>query len=321
MITEGILNINKPQDMTSHDVVSVVRRTLGIRKVGHTGTLDPMATGVLPVCVGRSTRIMEYLDMDMKRYRCSMVLGIETDTQDIWGKVTAEKPAEVTEDQIRRVFASFDGVIDQKPPMYSALKVNGKRLYEYAREGKTVDVKTRKVFLRNLCVEDISASSEGLTQITFSVECSKGTYIRTICQDAGLALGTYGTMTALQRTASGIFDLGSAITLNQLADMDEEERGAHMIPTWKPLSAFGKVVCGEEAGLRFAAGWHLPLEQCQIQRRPRYEETAFVLPAREDFRRAYCIFAPIGGQETFLGVACYNDQYKKLVADKVFFVR
>lgn len=321
MITEGILNINKPQDMTSHDVVSVVRRTLGIRKVGHTGTLDPMATGVLPVCIGRSTRIMEYLDMDMKTYRCSMVLGVETDTQDIWGTVTGRKPADVTDEQIRQIFADFDGVIDQKPPMYSALKVNGKRLYEYAREGKTVDVKTRKVFLRNMAVEEISADAEGRPQITFSVECSKGTYIRTICQDAGLALGTCGTMTALERTASGIFDLESAISLQQLRDMDEAVLRDCMIPTWKPLEAFGRVVCSEEAGLRFAAGWHLPLDQCQIVKRPLYEEQPFVLPVREDFRRAYCVFSTIGGRETFLGVACYSDEYRKLVADKVFFVR
>ncbi len=325
MMTEGILNINKPQNMTSHDVVSVVRRTLGIRKVGHTGTLDPMAEGVLPVCIGRSTRIMEYLDMDMKTYRCTMALGIETDTQDIWGKVTARKPADVTEEQIRRVFAEFDGVMDQKPPMYSALKVDGKRLYEYAREGKTVEVKTRKVFLRDMAVERIemapSGDLKGLPQITFSVTCSKGTYIRTICQDAGLALGTYGTMTALQRTASGVFDLETAVTLEQLGAMTEEERQECMIPTWKPLAAFGKVVCEEEPALRFAAGWHLPLEECRIERRPRYGDEPFVLPVREDFRRAYCVFGMIGGREAFMGVACWNEEYKKLVADKVFFAR
>lgn len=315
------MNINKPQNMTSHDVVSAVRRTLGIRKVGHTGTLDPMATGVLPVCIGRSTRIMEYLDMDMKRYRCRMVLGIETDTQDIWGQVTGRKPAAVSEEEIRRAFGAFDGVIDQKPPMYSALKVNGKRLYEYAREGKTVEVKTRKVFLRNMEIEEISAGGDGLPQIAFSVECTKGTYIRTICQDVGLALDTYGTMTFLERTASGSFDLGSAVALEQLSAMDEEEIRRSMIPTWGPLSAFGKVVCGEEDGLRFAAGWHLPLEACSIERRPLYEDTPFVLPLREDFRRAYCVFGMIGGRETFLGVACYSQQYGKLVADKVFFVR
>ncbi len=321
MITEGILNLNKPQGMTSHDVVSVVRRTLGIRKVGHTGTLDPMATGVLPVCIGKSTRIMEYLDMDMKSYRCSMILGIETDTQDIWGNVTGEKPADVTEEQIRQAFAHFDGCMDQKPPMYSALKVNGRRLYEYAREGKTVDVKTRKIFLRDMTVEEISADAQGHPQITFSVACSKGTYIRTICQDAGLALGTFGTMTALQRTSSGIFDLGSAISLDRLRDMDETALRGCMIPTWKPLQAFGRVVCSEEAGLRFAAGWHLPLDQCRIERRPLYEEKPFVLPVREDFRRAYCVFSTIAGKEEFLGVACYSSKYGKLVADKVFFVR
>ena len=171
MITEGILNINKPQNMTSHDVVSVARRTLGMKKIGHTGTLDPMATGVLPVCVGKSTRIMEYLDMDLKTYRCTMELGLQTDTQDIWGEVLERKPVTCTQEQVKEVFSSFRGVIDQKPPMYSALKVEGKRLYEYAREGKTVDVKTRKIYIHALELEEIFPDGE--KTVTFTVQCSK----------------------------------------------------------------------------------------------------------------------------------------------------
>ncbi|MGC2872632.1 tRNA pseudouridine(55) synthase TruB [Ihubacter sp. mB4P-1] len=321
MITEGILNINKPQNMTSHDVVSVIRRTLSIRRVGHTGTLDPMATGVLPVCVGKSTRIMEYLDMDLKTYVCSMVLGIQTDTQDIWGKIVDRGPVDVTNEDIHRAFAGFDGVIDQKPPMYSALKVDGKRLYEYAREGKTVDVKTRKVFLKDLQILDISKGFEGLPQITFSVTCSKGTYIRTICQDVGIALGTYGTMTQLQRIASGVFHAEKAVELDTFSNMEMHEIEKLLVPSWYPLCAFGRIVCGEEAGLRFASGWHLPLNQCRIERKPLYEESNFVLPMREEFRHAYCVFCEINGREEFLGVAFYNYQYRKLVADKVFFTR
>ena len=180
MIENGILNIYKPAGMTSHDVVNIVRRVMGIRRVGHTGTLDPMATGVLPVCVGAAARITEYLDMDFKTYRCTLQLGKTTDTQDIWGQIIEERPAEqVTEEAVRKAFAHFSGLIDQKPPMYSAVRVNGRRLYEYAREGKEIEVKTRKVFIRRL--EILSFDKEAET-VSFEVECSKGTYIRTICQ-------------------------------------------------------------------------------------------------------------------------------------------
>ena len=184
MIENGILNIYKPAGMTSHDVVNIVRRVMGIRRVGHTGTLDPMATGVLPVCVGAAARITEYLDMDFKTYRCTLQLGKTTDTQDIWGQIIEERPAEqVTEEAVRKAFAHFSGLIDQKPPMYSAVRVNGRRLYEYAREGKEIEVKTRKVFIRRL--EILSFDKEAET-VSFEVECSKGTYIRTICQDVGI---------------------------------------------------------------------------------------------------------------------------------------
>ena len=139
MISDGILNINKPQNMTSHDVVSAVRRITGIKRVGHTGTLDPMASGVLPVCIGRSTRIMEYLDADMKVYRCSMLLGVETDTQDIWGTELRRSPVKVSEEEVRDALSRFSGLITQTPPMYSALKVNGKKLYRKDKERYVVN--------------------------------------------------------------------------------------------------------------------------------------------------------------------------------------
>lgn len=320
MIQNGILNINKPQNMTSHDVVAIARRALGIKKIGHTGTLDPMATGVLPICIGRSTRIIEYLDMDIKAYRCTMILGMQTDTQDIWGEVLERCSVNVTEDQVRAAFAAFDGVIDQKPPMYSALKVNGKKLYEYAREGKEVDVKTRKIFIQSLHIEDIDLESEEKT-VTFTVECSKGTYIRTICQDAGEAMGCFGTLASLQRIQSGIFDLDRSITIEELKTQTTEWLENHLYTTDEPLHNFGKVVVQEDVADKFLMGWKLPLYLCDVQKAPKYEEEDFYLPIRETFRHSYNVYGMLDGKETFLGVAYYDEKYKKLVADKVFYVR
>ena len=215
----GILNIYKPAGMTSHDVVAVIRRKLGIKRVGHTGTLDPMATGVLPICAGQAARITEYLDLDYKTYRCSMILGKMTDTQDIWGQVIEERPADgIGEEDVLRAFEPFRGVIDQKPPMYSAVRVNGRRLYEYAREGKEVQVKTRKVHIADLTVEKIDLPN---SRVDFSVCCSKGTYIRSLCADIGEALGCGACMSALRRTYSGDFRVEDTLTLEEI-----ERRGA-----------------------------------------------------------------------------------------------
>ena len=191
----GIIVIDKEQNMTSHDVVGRVRRILGTGKVGHTGTLDPMATGVLPICVGKATRIMEYLDMDFKTYRCSMLLGKETDSRDVWGGVlsSVQEAAvnEVREEEIREVFSSFRGLISQKPPIYSAVRVDGKRLYEYAREGKDVEIPSRNVYIKQLEIEEVRVGRGYESSVTFSVTCSKGTYIRSICHDAGEKLGVH----------------------------------------------------------------------------------------------------------------------------------
>lgn len=322
MITDGILNINKPQNMTSHDVVSVVRRTLGIKRVGHTGTLDPMATGVLPVCVGKSTRIIEYLDLDIKKYRCTMLLGVETDTQDIWGVELNRKSTEgIDEQAVIDAIVPFDGVIDQTPPIYSALKVNGKKLYEYAREGKEVEIKSRKIFIKALNIEEISLDNLEEKTVTFTVECSKGTYIRSICQDIGVALGCGGTLSCLQRLASGMFSIETAVDLEELKTMSRDEIDRLFLPSHTPLIHFGKVVTDKVNAIKFASGWHLAFDDCQVLERPQYETEEFFLPIREEYRKAYNVFGDIEGQEVFLGVAFYNEKYKKLVADKVFYTR
>lgn len=317
-MTEGILNINKPQNMTSHDVVAVARRTLGIRKIGHTGTLDPMATGVLPICVGKSTRIIEYLDMDLKTYRCTLRLGLSTDTEDIWGTVLEERPVHCTEEEIRAAFCGFTGVIWQKPPMYSALKVNGKKLYEYAREGKEVEVKRRQVYIHRLDIEEIRLAER---EVTFTVECSKGTYIRTICRDVGEKLGCLATMTALTRTGSGVFAISDSLDLETFRQMSREEAEGRMYAPNEPLWAFGKAVTDRINGLRFAAGMGLAAADCRIEKQPVFAEQDFFLPVREEFRRAYNVFGEMDGGEVFLGVAFYDRKHKNFVADKVFYVR
>lgn len=238
MFENGILNINKPEGWTSQDVVAKLRGRLHIRRVGHTGTLDPMATGVLPVCFGKATRIIEYYDDDFKTYEAEMKLGMVTDTLDSTGTVLETKPVDVSEEDVIQAIDSFRGWITQIPPKYSALKVNGKPLYKYAREGVEVEIKSRKIY-----VEDIQPVEVNLREnrILFRVTCSKGTYIRTICDDIGKKLGCGGTMTALQRTQSGCFRVEDARTLPEILEMTDEELERCVIPMDETLVHLGRI--------------------------------------------------------------------------------
>lgn len=238
MFENGILNINKPEGWTSQDVVAKLRGRLHIRRVGHTGTLDPMATGVLPVCFGKATRIIEYYDDDFKTYEAEMKLGMVTDTLDSTGTVLETKPVDVSEEDVIQTIDSFRGWITQIPPKYSALKVNGKPLYKYAREGVEVEIKSRKIY-----VEDIQPVEVNLREnrILFRVTCSKGTYIRTICDDIGKKLGCGGTMTALRRTQSGCFRVEEARTLPEILEMTDEELERCVIPMDKTLVHLGRI--------------------------------------------------------------------------------
>ena len=238
MFENGILNINKPEGWTSQDVVAKLRGRLHIRRVVHTGTLDPMATGVLPVCFGKATRIIEYYDDDFKTYEAEMKLGMVTDTLDSTGTVLETKPVDVSEEDVIQAIDSFRGWITQIPPKYSALKVNGKPLYKYAREGAEVEIKSRKIY-----VEDIQPVEVNLREnrILFRVTCSKGTYIRTICDDIGKKLGCGGTMTALRRTQSGCFRVEEARTLPEILEMTDEELERCVIPMDKTLVHLGRI--------------------------------------------------------------------------------
>lgn len=218
----GIINIYKPKGMTSHDVVYRVRKIMGIKKVGHTGTLDPDADGVLPICIGKGTKLSDMLTFSDKSYRAVFRLGISTDTQDMTGNIVSEKDVLVNEIEIKEAINSFIGEYDQLPPMYSAVKVGGKKLYELARKGIETERKTRKVNIYNIkiiCVED--------NDITIDVDCSKGTYIRTLCSDIGDKLGCGASVVSLTRTKSGIFEIKNSITLETL---ENEGANKFLIP-------------------------------------------------------------------------------------------
>jgi len=209
----GIVVVNKEKGFTSHDVVNVVRKTLGTRKVGHTGTLDPNATGVLPICVGKSTKACDMLTFSDKEYIAGVKLGITTDTYDIWGEVLSESEVNVSIDKLKEAISHFTGEIEQLPPMYSAIKQNGKKLYELAREGIEVERKKRKITI----YECELLSFEGDT-FTIRVYCSKGTYIRSLCHDIGEYLGCGATMESLERTKSSVFDIKHSIILDALKE-------------------------------------------------------------------------------------------------------
>ncbi len=211
-MANGIIIIDKPADWTSMDVCARLRRCLSERRIGHAGTLDPMATGVLPVFVGRATRAVEFASEGEKEYLAGLRLGQVTDTQDTSGRVLEEHPVSVTREELEAALTPFRGPIQQVPPMYSAIKINGKKLYELARKGKEVERKPRPVTIHSLTVEQQLSETDYLIR----VRCSKGTYVRTLCHDIGAALGCGGTMFSLRRTMAAGFSLEQAIPLEEV---------------------------------------------------------------------------------------------------------
>lgn len=223
MKNSGVININKPEDYTSHDVVARLRRKLGIKRVGHTGTLDPMATGVLPICFGKDTRLIEYYDHDWKTYEAELELGKITDTLDITGEILEERELTgITVQEVEALADRYRGTISQIPPKYSALKLNGKPLYKYALEGQDIDIeaKKRQIEILNFAFTSIDIP---LKKVSFTVTCSKGTYIRSICSEIGEILGVGATMTSLVRTKSGIFTQETAHDLDKVMNMNDTE--------------------------------------------------------------------------------------------------
>ncbi|MBR3260039.1 MAG: tRNA pseudouridine(55) synthase TruB [Firmicutes bacterium] len=305
---DGIINVYKPSGITSNDVIYKVRAALGIKKLGHTGTLDPMAEGVLPILINRGTRIAEYLDWDLKTYKAAVRLGVRTDSLDITGNVeeTAD-PSGITEADIIGAFAKlmgsevgdaeagFSGILDQIPPMTSAVRIEGRRLYEYVHQGDEIPeeirerIRPRRVWIENLRIEDIS-----LPEIRFSVTCSKGTYIRSISRDIGEILGCGAVLTELKRSASGAFTEENAVSLEELvkAAMEAgrvevedpetmklrrtvpfgedipEDMERFVLGVDFPLVHFGEAMVSPENARRFLDGWHLGYREVSIIKKP-----------------------------------------------------
>jgi len=220
-LINGIINIYKEKGYTSHDVVAKMRGILKIKKIGHTGTLDPDAIGVLPVCIGKGTKLVDLITDKDKTYEAVLKLGITTDTQDVTGVTLTTSEVTVNFEQISAVINSYIGEYDQLPPMFSALKVNGKRLYELARQGQVIERERRRVVIKDI---RILAYNEEEHEVTMSVDCSKGTYIRTLLHDIGNDLGCGGTMKSLIRTAVGNFRLDDALKLSDIETLVQEQR-------------------------------------------------------------------------------------------------
>ena len=250
-MTDGIINVNKPAGWTSQDVCAKLRHALQIRKIGHTGTLDPMATGVLPVCLGKATRIIEYYDRDTKTYHAQMKLGVTTDTLDITGEVLETGDwSKVSEKAVREAFEAYTGRVEQIPPKYSALRIDGKRAYELAREGKSFEMRPREITVFNNSITRIDLQT-GL--IEFDITCSKGTYIRTVCDDIGRALGCGAAMTALTRTASGYFRIGDAHTIEEIMEAGDPLKEM-VIPADVTLEKLGKILLNDNRVTAFMNG-------------------------------------------------------------------
>lgn len=292
---DGILVIRKEKGFTSHDVVAKLRGILHMKKIGHTGTLDPDAEGVLPVALGKATRLCEMLTEKQKTYEAVMHLGIETDTQDMTGTVLHRQEVSVSGDEVRKVMQSFLGDQMQIPPMYSALKVDGKKLYELAREGKVIERQARPVHFAGIDILEMN-----LPLVRFSVTCSKGTYIRTLCHDIGKALGCGGCMESLVRTESGRFSIEDAVTLSQVqAAADAGNVSDLVLGIEEILSAYPRILCTEQGDRLLLNGNPLPQDM--------------VSGSCKDAHVRMCT-----SDSRFIGIYRWNTARKKYLPEKMF---
>ncbi|MFC4811242.1 tRNA pseudouridine(55) synthase TruB [Paenibacillus sp. GCM10023250] len=301
---DGILAVWKPAGWTSHDVVAKVRGILKVKRIGHTGTLDPQVTGVLPLCIGRATRVVEYVQDRPKSYEAVMQFGLATDTEDLTGTITEQLPeVTVTEAQIRAVLASFVGEIEQVPPMFSAVRVGGKRLYELAREGQVVERKPRKVAIYGLELLETQLDQPHPV-IRFSVVCSKGTYIRTLCVDIGAALQVPSVMVKLTRTMSGGFTEADCLTLEDVARLNAAgELADRLTPPGEALDHFPRISVGGADVLGAFQGKRIPL-QAILAHEP-YESGFLVRVYGEDGTFAG-VFQPDEGSGTLKAVKVFT---------------
>ena len=332
---DGVLNLLKPAGMNSHDAVASVRRLFRTKKVGHTGTLDPMAVGVLPICIGSATRAVEYLESDDKEYRCELLLGLNTDTCDVWGANTgvidvAEAGgkvdmADVSETEIIKCLNDMIGVQMQIPPIYSAIKVNGKKLYEYARNGELVEIMPRPVEIYN--IKPVSVFHEP-GRILIDVHCSKGTYIRSLCRDIGYKIGCGAAMSELIRVRSGRFKLSNTVTFEEILQriaaeehMSAEEimntRLEHelpksvenmLLPIDKMLSGFGRLRLSETERIKYVNGGKVAFRNAEL-----LEENSIL--QKDKFSNLYLVY---DGKDRFIGTADADTDRKVYTVGKVF---
>ena len=295
----GILCMNKPQDFTSFDVIGKLRGILHMKRLGHTGTLDPMATGVLPILVGTATKACDILPNQDKTYQATVVFGKATDTLDIWGKPLQNYPEQhVTEAALRAILPEFLGDITQLPPMYSAVSVNGKRLYELARKGETVERPTRTVHIDAITLD---AFDETQQTATLTVSCGKGTYIRTLLSDIGQRLGGDAVMTALTRTAACGYPLQDCLTFEQVtAAMADGTLEEHLLPTDSLFSSYPKLRLNAAQERMFCNGVKLDLNRLR------------------DLQPDQDIYTVYGATGTFLGTALADRTQQELRIGKRF---
>ena len=293
----GIICINKPEDFTSFDVVKKLRGITKVKKIGHAGTLDPMATGVLPIFLGVATKACDILPNNDKRYTASFKFGLETDTEDIWGNVTKEYDKKVTKKDILDILPSFTGEISQIPPMYSAIQINGKRLYDLARQGIEVEREARKITVYEISLLSFDESSQ---EGVFDISCSKGTYIRTIISDIGKKLCCGGIMTALNRTEASGFTLSDCMTFEEV-EKAVADNTLTPLPVEKAFSPYPEIRLSEIQTRMFSNGVTLDLRRIRHQK----QETA----------RVYSF------DGSFLGLATLNFETNELKLLKFFIER
>ena len=339
----GIININKSPNMTSHDVVAIIRKKLGIKKVGHTGTLDPMATGVLPVAIGNATRFIEYLDKDAKTYVAGVKLGIMTDTLDVWGESVRDSrninKIDFDTELIIKTIQKFKGVIEQEPPMYSAIKVDGKKLYEYARKEEEVEIPKRKIKIFDIeyidkgnkkYLEELTGIRTELTGIAddpssmiagtknirpddesdfyIRVECSRGTYVRSLIRDIGRELGTDAVMSYLVRTKSGEFSIRDASNIDEIKELDLNKIKDFIVPIDSKINYMGRILLEDSDSIKFQNGGKVSLNNIQK------EETKISSSNGNEDENIYLIYESIAND--FLGTGRIVDG-KYLKAEKV----
>lgn len=292
---EGILLINKPKDYTSHDVVAQMRGILRTRKIGHSGTLDPMATGVLPLFIGPATRAVDMLEDHTKRYRATFRLGITTDTQDITGEVVETRPVTVGVEEVRLALRGFLGEGEQIPPMYSAVQIGGKRLYQLARQGKVVERIPRPVTIYSLALVDYAEN-----EYTIEVHSSGGTYIRTLCHDIGERLETGATVTELSRIQAGAYPIEDCLTISAVEQrMKEGTIEEVLLPVDSVFEHLPKLQVTSQQATHIFNGVRMTLQQ-------------FPLPADDT---EWAVYAP---EDTFIGVATASKERGQLVMKKRF---